>query len=186
MGRRWMDGRPRHGHGRTCRRRGIRPNRIKASLRAFQRWEVKVLGFGVKVRPRPQRMALRWLHVPFALVGANGKACGEAPGVSVSGTPPFLRGVPPLDIENRYHLAGIKKAPRAGRCACGVGHCLTAATAAAVTCAMASSSCAVSSRMPLRDVALLGMLVTTASRSSGAATTWMPSQSGTMRAIRLV
>lgn len=35
-------------------------------------------------------MALRWDYDPFALVGANGKACGEAPGVSVFGTPPFL------------------------------------------------------------------------------------------------
>lgn len=48
-------------------------------------------------------MALRWDYDPFALVGANGKACGEASRVSVSGTPPFLKGVPPPDIENRYH-----------------------------------------------------------------------------------
>ena len=75
-------------HGRHCRRRGLRQNRIKAHLRAFNRWKVKVLGFGVKARPRPQRMALGWHRAPFALVGAIGKACGEAPGVSVSGTPP--------------------------------------------------------------------------------------------------
>lgn len=79
-------------------------NRIKASLSAFQRWKVKVSGFGVKARPRPQRMALRWCPVQFALVGAIGEACGEASRVSVSGTPPTSRGVPPLDIENRYHL----------------------------------------------------------------------------------
>ena len=72
-------------HGRSL------PNQIKASLRAFQREKVKVLGFGVKARPRPQRMALRWYYDPFALVGANGKACGEASGVSVLSTPP-LRG----------------------------------------------------------------------------------------------
>lgn len=42
-------------------------------------------------------MALRWLYVPFALVGASGKACGEASGVSVFGTPPFFEGgVSPL------------------------------------------------------------------------------------------
>lgn len=29
---------------------------------------------------------------PIALVGAIGEACGEAPGVSVSGTPPFSVG----------------------------------------------------------------------------------------------
>ena len=104
----------------TCRRRGIRPNRIKASLSVFQRCEVKVLGFDVKACPRPQRMALRWDYDPFALVGANGKACGEAPGVSVSGTPPlFFGGVPPLDIENRSHFWGIKKAPRVGCLVCG-------------------------------------------------------------------
>ena len=81
---------------------GIRPNRIKASLRAFQRWKVKVLGFGVKARLRPQRMALRWLYVPFALVGANGKACGEASGVLVFGTPPLFGGGALFDIEDRY------------------------------------------------------------------------------------
>lgn len=41
-------------------------------------------------------MALRWYSVPFGLVGANGKACGEAPRVSVSGTPPGCWGVLPL------------------------------------------------------------------------------------------
>lgn len=41
-------------------------------------------------------MALRWYYDPFALVGANGKACGEAPGVLFSGTPPLLWGVLPL------------------------------------------------------------------------------------------
>lgn len=41
-------------------------------------------------------MALRWDYGPFALVGANGKACGEAPRVSVSGTPPGYWGVLPL------------------------------------------------------------------------------------------
>lgn len=75
---------------------GIRPNRIKASLRAFQHGKVKVLGFGVKARLRPQRMALRWDYDPFALVGANGKACGEAPRVLVLGAPPgCLWGSPP-------------------------------------------------------------------------------------------
>lgn len=91
-------GRPLHGHGRTCRRRGIRPNRIKASLSVFQRCEVKVLGFDVKTRPRPQRMALRWCYVPFALVGANGKACGEAPRVLFSGTPPGVLGCAPRGV----------------------------------------------------------------------------------------
>ena len=49
-------------------------------------------------------MALRWLHVPFALIGANGKACGEASGVSVFGTPPFFGEGLPFDIESRYRL----------------------------------------------------------------------------------
>ena len=53
---------------------------------------------------------------PITLVGAIGEACGEASRVSVLGTPPLLRGVPPPDIENRYRLVGIKKAPRAGCC----------------------------------------------------------------------
>lgn len=35
-------------------------------------------------------MALRWCIFQFALVGAIGEACGEAPGVSFSGTPPFM------------------------------------------------------------------------------------------------
>lgn len=174
MGRRWMDGRPRDSHGRTCRRRGIRPNRIKASLRAFQRWEVKVLGFGVKVRPRPQRMALRWLHVPFALVGANGKACGEAPGVSVSGTPPFLRGCLPLVLGIVIVWRVWKKR---------VGRCVAAAAVAAVTCAMASSGCAVGSRVPLGGVVLFWMLVAAASGSDGAVTVWMLLRSGMMRAV---
>lgn len=37
-------------------------NRIKAPLSVFQRREIKVLGFGVKARPRPQRMALRGIR----------------------------------------------------------------------------------------------------------------------------
>ena len=71
-------------------------NRIKPSLRAFQRREVKVLGFGVKVRLRPQRMALRGYCDPFGLVGANGKACGEAGVCCFSGTPPVVWGCLPL------------------------------------------------------------------------------------------
>ena len=87
-------------HGRSP------PNRIKASLRAFQREKVKVLGFGMKARLRPQRMALRRYYGPFALVGANGKACGEVSGVSVSGTPPFLggEGVSLFGIGGRYRF----------------------------------------------------------------------------------
>nr|DAH24724.1 MAG TPA: hypothetical protein [Caudoviricetes sp.] len=84
-GRRETDGGPRNSHGRILPEAW---NRIKASLSAFQRREVKVLGFGVKARPRPQRMALRWVYDPFALVGANGKACGEASRVSFPGIPP--------------------------------------------------------------------------------------------------
>lgn len=87
-------------HGRASRRRPAgdastpwprqrsRRNQIKASLSAFKRWEVKVLGFGVRARLRPQRMASGWCPDPFALVGATGKACGEARRVSVSGAPP--------------------------------------------------------------------------------------------------
>lgn len=86
----------RHHHGRTYRRCAFPPSRIKASLRLFQRWEIKVLGFGVKARPRPQRMALRWDYDPFGLVGANGKACGEASGVSFPGAPPGYWGTLPL------------------------------------------------------------------------------------------
>lgn len=66
----------------------FRRNQIRASLSVFQRREVKVLGFGVKARLRPQRMASRGCPDPFALVGAIGKACGEARVVLVSGTPP--------------------------------------------------------------------------------------------------
>ena len=40
-------------------------------------------------------MALRWYYDPFGLVGANGKACGEAPGASFPGTPPMVRGYAP-------------------------------------------------------------------------------------------
>lgn len=86
------DGGPRDGHGRDLPDAW---NRIKASLSVFQRREVKVLGFGVKACPRPQRMALRWCSVPFALVGANSKACGEASGVLFSGTPPCVGGGSP-------------------------------------------------------------------------------------------
>ena len=73
-----------HGRGKSRR------NQIKAPLRAFQRREVKVLGFGVKARLKCQRMASRGCSDPFALVGAIGKACGEARRVSVSGTPPVV------------------------------------------------------------------------------------------------
>lgn len=75
---------PCHGRGKSRR------NQIKASLRAFQRREVKVLGFGVKTRPRPQRMASRRYSVPFALVGAISKACGEARVCVFSGSPPCV------------------------------------------------------------------------------------------------
>lgn len=88
---------------RTARRPWPQPpeacNRIKASLSGFQRREVKVLGFGVKTRPRAQRMALRVYCDPFGLVGANGKACGEAPGVFSPGTPPGVLVCAPLAVD---------------------------------------------------------------------------------------
>lgn len=51
-------------------------------------------------------MALRWDYDPFALVGANGKACGEASRVLFSGTPPGYWGVLPLLLwfVNRVYL----------------------------------------------------------------------------------
>lgn len=98
---------PCHGRGKSRR------NQIKASLRAFQRREVKVLGFGVKTRPRPQRMASRRYSVPFALVGAIGKACGEAWGVFFLGSPPgVLVCAPPVVVGV---LAGL---------VCGRGSCV--------------------------------------------------------------
>lgn len=100
-------------HGRSP------PNQIKASLSAFQREKVKVLGFGVKARLRPQRMALRWYYDPFALVGANGKACGEVSGVSVSGTPPFLWGCLPFDVDGRYRFRAWEKRLVRGVVVCG-------------------------------------------------------------------
>lgn len=85
-------------------------NRIKASLSVFQRREVKVLGFSVKACLRPQRMAFRRYCDPFAPVGANGKACGEAGVCCFSGTPPLVRGVSPpaLGSVNRvYSLTAL-------------------------------------------------------------------------------
>lgn len=74
------------------------PNRIKASLSVFQRRKVKVLGFDVKARLRPQRMASRGCSDPFALVGAIGKACGEAWVCVFSGSPPGCWCVCPLVV----------------------------------------------------------------------------------------
>lgn len=106
--RRWTDGGPRDGHGRDLPEAW---NRIKASLSVFQRWEVKVLGFSVKTRPRPQRMAYRGYLVRFALVGAIGEACGEAPRVSFSGTPPLCWGGSPRPFfENRSRLSASSAA----------------------------------------------------------------------------
>ncbi len=65
-------------------------------------------------------MALRWDYDPFALVGANGKACGEAPGVSVSGTPPFLEGCLPL-ILRIVIIFGHEKSAPCGALWCVVG-----------------------------------------------------------------
>lgn len=65
-------------------------------------------------------MALRWFHFRFALVGAIGKACGEAPGVSVSGTPPVVGGTLPLILGIVIVFGHKKKRPAWGRCACGV------------------------------------------------------------------
>lgn len=93
-------------HGRSCRRHGTRPNRIKASLSVFQRWEVKVLGFGVKARLRPQRIASRGCSDPFALVGAIGKACGEAWVCVFLGSPPGCGGVLPLCVGGVGVFAG--------------------------------------------------------------------------------
>lgn len=74
-------------------------NRIKASLSVFQRREVKVLGFGVKDRLRPQRIASRGCSDPFALVGAIGKACGEAwVGVFCGSPPGWWCGLPLLSL----------------------------------------------------------------------------------------
>lgn len=78
-------------------------------------------GKSIRVRRESPSKGLKngsqMVPVPFALVGAIGEACGEASGVSVSGTPPCKGVVSPPDIENRYRFAGIKKAPRVGRCA---------------------------------------------------------------------
>lgn len=89
---------PSHGRARRLRPAGdastpcpwqeYNRNHKKASLSAFRRWEVKGLGFDVKARLRPQRMASGGCPDPFALVGTIGKACGEASVVSVSGAPP--------------------------------------------------------------------------------------------------
>lgn len=86
----------RAAHPRHARLQKSRPNRIKASLSAFQRREVKVLGFDVKTRLRPQRMDSRGCSDPFALVGTIGKACGEAWVCVFSGSPPGCWCVLPL------------------------------------------------------------------------------------------
>lgn len=56
-------------------------------------------------------MALRWCYNQFALVGANGKACGEASGVSVSDTPPFFGGCLPLILRIVIIFGHKKSAP---------------------------------------------------------------------------
>ena len=124
--------------------------RIKASLRAFQRWEVKLFGFGVKARPRPQRMALRWFYSPLALVGAIGEACGEAPGASVFGAPPCGWGALfPWYWESLSFSGHKKSAPcgalRAwrrlvpgGGCRCGRDAGRWAMRAVVASCAMAA------------------------------------------------
>lgn len=88
-------------------RQRSRRNQIKASLSAFQRWEVKVLGFGVRARLRPQRMASRGCSDPFALVSAIGKACGEARRVSFSGTPPVWWWLSPSLVGNRSRFVDV-------------------------------------------------------------------------------
>lgn len=82
----------------TFRRCGIGRNRIKASLSVFQSRKVKVLGFGVKARLRPQRIASRGCSDPFALVGTIGKACGEAWVCVFLGSPPGCWCVLPLCV----------------------------------------------------------------------------------------
>lgn len=109
--------RPFHGRARRQRpagdastpwpRQRSSRNQIKASLSAFRRREVKVLGFGARARPRPQRMASRGCPDQFALVGAIGKACGEAPVVSVSGTPPGYVAAFFVCFENRSCFVGL-------------------------------------------------------------------------------
>ena len=50
------------------------------------------------------------VHSPIALVGAIGEACGEAPRVSVSGTPPFSVVCLPLILRTviiRHSLTGF-------------------------------------------------------------------------------
>lgn len=61
-------------------------------------------------------MALRWDYDPFALVGANGKACGEASGVSASETPPFLMGCLPLILRIVIIFWHKKSAPCGALC----------------------------------------------------------------------
>lgn len=61
-------------------------------------------------------MALRRDYDLFVFVGANGKACGEAPGVSVSGTPPFLRGCLPLILRIVIIFGHKKSAPCGALC----------------------------------------------------------------------
>lgn len=83
------------------------------SLSALERKSTRVLRESPSKTPKNGSQMVPG-HI--AIVGAIGEACGEASRVSVSGTPPILRGAPLLDIENRYRLVGIKKAPRAGCC----------------------------------------------------------------------
>ena len=53
---------------------------------------------------------------PIGLVGAIGEACGEAPRVSLSGTPPFFGGALPLILRIILVFGHKKKHPARGCC----------------------------------------------------------------------
>lgn len=65
-------------------------------------------GKGIRVRPESPSKATKngsqTVPSPIGLVGANGKACGEAPACLFSGTPPCVVAALPFDIGNRYRF----------------------------------------------------------------------------------
>lgn len=94
----------RNCHGRHCRRCGLRQNRIKAHLRAFRRWKVKVLGFCVKARPRPKRMALRWCQASSPSSAQLARRAVRLRVCCFPVPPPVMGWSFFLDIENRYRF----------------------------------------------------------------------------------
>ena len=83
-------------HGRSLPEAWHPSESNKGVSEGFSAWEDKSTRVRRESPSKTPKNGFQMVPSPIALVGAIGEACGEAPRVSVSGTPPGIGGVLPL------------------------------------------------------------------------------------------